>query len=96
MLFKKLLDIGARTLLVPYVSTAEEARKAVAAIRYPTSGMRGVAGTTRATRYGRNKGYVTNASDELCLLVRPMRTACHAAALPVTQPALCATFSLLV
>ena len=67
---KKLLDIGARTLLVPYVSTAEEARRAVASVRYPTAGMRGVAGTTRATRYGRDKAYVTNASDEICLLVQ--------------------------
>ena len=42
--FKKLLDIGARTLLVPYVSTVEEAEAAVARVRYPTGGMRGVAG----------------------------------------------------
>jgi 4-hydroxy-2-oxoheptanedioate aldolase len=68
--FKKLLDIGARTLLVPYVSTAEEAREAVARVRYPTKGIRGVAGTTRATRYGRNKDYLTTASDDICLLVQ--------------------------
>ena len=68
--FKKLLDIGARTLLVPYVSTVEEAEAAVARVRYPTGGMRGVAGTIRASRYGRVKEYSTTASNEICLLVQ--------------------------
>ena len=68
--FKKLLDIGARTLLVPYVSTVEEAEAAVARVRYPTGGMRGVAGTIRASRYGRVKDYSTTASNEICLLVQ--------------------------
>ena len=68
--FKKLLDIGARTILVPYVSTVEEAQKAVSAVRYPTGGMRGVAGTIRASRYGRIKDYHTTASDDICLMVQ--------------------------
>src|SRR5574340_592108 len=48
---KRALDIGAQTLLVPYVSTAAEARNAVAYTRYPPKGVRGVAGTTRASRF---------------------------------------------
>ena len=52
---KRVLDVGAQSLLVPYVSTAEEARAAVSFTRYPPQGMRGVAGTTRATRFGRIK-----------------------------------------
>jgi len=70
VLIKKLLDIGAQTLLVPFVQTAEEARAAVAAMRYAPEGIRGVAGTTRATRFGRVKGYMARAHEELCLLVQ--------------------------
>ena len=67
---KRVLDIGAQSLLVPYVSTAEEARQAVSFTRYPPAGVRGVAGTTRATRFGRVKDYAKRAHEELCLLVQ--------------------------
>ena len=67
---KRVLDIGAQSLLVPYVSTAEEARAAVAHTRYPPAGVRGVAGTTRATRFGRVKDYAGRAHEEICLLVQ--------------------------
>ncbi|MBE3598886.1 MAG: hypothetical protein IMX02_08875 [Limnochordaceae bacterium] len=50
-LIKKALDRGAMGVLVPLVNSAEEARRAVAACRYPPDGIRGVAGT-RASRYG--------------------------------------------
>src|SRR5207248_9051910 len=50
---KRVLDVGAQSLLVPYVSSAAEARAAVSFTRYPPQGVRGVAGTTRATRFGR-------------------------------------------
>lgn len=67
---KRVLDIGVQSLLVPYVSTAEEARNAVSYTRYPPKGLRGVAGTTRATRFGRIKDYARRAHEELCLLVQ--------------------------
>ncbi len=67
---KRVLDIGAQSLLVPYVSTADEARNAVAFTRYPPAGMRGVAGTTRATRFGRIQDYARRAHEEICLLVQ--------------------------
>ena len=67
---KRVLDVGAQSLLVPYVSTADEARAAVAHTRYPPAGVRGVAGTTRATRFGRVKDYARRAHEELCLLVQ--------------------------
>jgi len=67
---KRVLDVGAQSLLVPYVSSAEEARAAVAHTRYPPAGVRGVAGTTRATRFGRIKDYAKRAHDELCVLVQ--------------------------
>ena len=67
---KRVLDIGAQTLLVPYVQNVEEARNAVAHTRYPPAGVRGVAGTTRATRFGRVKEYAKRAHEELCVLVQ--------------------------
>ena len=67
---KRVLDIGAQSLLIPYVSTAEEAKAAVAHTRYPPAGVRGVAGTTRATRFGRVKDYAKRAHEEICVLVQ--------------------------
>jgi 4-hydroxy-2-oxoheptanedioate aldolase len=67
---KRVLDIGAQSLLVPYVSTADEARAAVSFARYPPAGVRGVAGTTRATRFGRIPDYARRAHEEICVLVQ--------------------------
>ena len=70
VLIKRHLDIGALNLLIPYVQDEQEARDAVAAIRFPTMGVRGVAGSTRASRFGRVKDYAKRAHEELCLLVQ--------------------------
>ncbi|HVL56450.1 MAG TPA: HpcH/HpaI aldolase/citrate lyase family protein [Burkholderiaceae bacterium] len=67
---KRYLDAGAQSLLIPFVQTADEARAAVAATRYPPAGVRGVAGTTRATRFGRIAGYAKRAHEELCVMVQ--------------------------
>jgi len=67
---KRVLDVGAQSLLVPYVSSAAEARSAVSFTRYPPQGARGVAGTTRATRFGRIKDYARRAHEEICVLVQ--------------------------
>jgi 4-hydroxy-2-oxoheptanedioate aldolase len=70
VLIKRFLDIGAQTLLIPYVQNRAEAERAVAAMRYPPAGVRGVSGLTRATRFGRVDGYAKYAHEELCLLVQ--------------------------
>jgi 4-hydroxy-2-oxoheptanedioate aldolase len=70
VLFKRLLDIGVQSFLVPFVQTAEEARQAVAATRYPPAGIRGIATTTRANRWARVKNYPTRANDEICVVVQ--------------------------
>jgi 4-hydroxy-2-oxoheptanedioate aldolase len=70
VLMKRLLDIGVQNLLIPYVQTPEEARAAVAATRYPPYGVRGVAVTHRANRYGRVKDYYKRAGEEICVLVQ--------------------------
>ena len=70
VLIKRYLDVGARTLLIPYVQNAEEARRAVTGLRYPPGGMRGVSGCTRANRYGRVTDYFKRVHDEVCLLLQ--------------------------
>lgn len=67
---KRFLDIGAQTLLVPFVQNRAEAEAAVAATRYPPGGVRGMAGSSRATRFGRVRDYVKRVQEELCLLVQ--------------------------
>ena len=70
-LIKQVLDIGARTLLIPMVETAQEAREIVLATRYPPEGTRGVgASVARAARWGRIDNYMRQANDELCLLIQ--------------------------
>ncbi|MES2846907.1 MAG: aldolase/citrate lyase family protein [Pseudomonadota bacterium] len=70
VLIKRLLDLGAQTLMIPYVQTAFEARAAVAAMRYAPRGVRGVAGMTRANIYGLVPNYHVRAEEELCLIVQ--------------------------
>lgn len=70
VLIKRYLDIGAQTLLLPYVQNVEEAQRAVDGMRYPPRGLRGVGGSTRATRFGRIPDYMRRCEEELCLLVQ--------------------------
>lgn len=70
VVFKRLLDIGVQTLLVPYVQTAEEAANAVSYTRYPPHGVRGFAGAPRASGYGRVKDYAHRCGEQICLLVQ--------------------------
>jgi len=70
-LIKQLLDIGAQTIMVPMVDTADEAKAIVAATRYPPHGIRGVgAALGRASRWTGIAGYSMKASDEICVLVQ--------------------------
>jgi len=70
VLAKRCLDIGAQTLLFPYVQNVAEAKAAVASTRYPPDGIRGVSVASRASRYGRTPGYLTKANAEICVLVQ--------------------------
>lgn len=70
VLIKRMLDMGAQTLLIPFVETPEEAAAAVAATRYPPHGIRGVAGGTRASRFGLTSDYFQVADQEICVLVQ--------------------------
>jgi 4-hydroxy-2-oxoheptanedioate aldolase len=70
VLIKRMLDVGVMSVLVPYVQDEHEAARAVAAVRYPPRGVRGVATNNRATRYGRIQDYARKADGEICVLVQ--------------------------
>lgn len=68
---KQVLDLGAQTLLVPMVSSADEARAVVEAVRYPPRGRRGVGSAlSRSARWNRVEDYLTDAHDHVSLLVQ--------------------------
>ncbi len=62
------LDIGAYGVVIPMVSTREDAVRAVQACRYPPAGIRGLGGERR-TLYG-GKDYVQRANDEIAVIVQ--------------------------
>lgn len=72
-LAKRAMDAGCATLLFPMVASAEDARRAVASMRYPQAGnggQRGVAGIVRVARYGLDAGYVRAANAAACTIVQ--------------------------
>ena len=70
VLIKRVLDMGAQSILLPCIESRAEAEAAVRAVRYGPRGVRGVAGITRASRYGHVENYVARASDEICLILQ--------------------------
>ena len=74
-LIKQYLDIGAQTLLVPMVDSAEQAALMVRAMRYLPDGLRGMgAGLARASRWNQIPDYVHLANEQMCLLVQAETT----------------------
>jgi 4-hydroxy-2-oxoheptanedioate aldolase len=70
-LIKQYLDIGAQTLLVPMVETAEQAARVVAATRYPPKGLRGVGSSlARASRWNQVSEYLQRCEEQICVLVQ--------------------------
>ncbi len=68
---KQVLDIGALTVLVPMVQTAEQAERIVAATRYAPRGVRGLASAlARASRWNGVDRYAERADAEICVLVQ--------------------------
>ncbi|HLS45452.1 MAG TPA: HpcH/HpaI aldolase/citrate lyase family protein [Ornithinicoccus sp.] len=68
---KQVLDIGAQNLLVPMVSSADQARRVVEATRYPPGGVRGVGSAlSRSARWNRVDGYLADASEHVALFVQ--------------------------
>jgi 4-hydroxy-2-oxoheptanedioate aldolase len=70
-MIKQLLDIGARSLLIPMVDSPEQAQALVRAVRYPPTGIRGMgASIARASRFNAIPDYAANASRDICLVVQ--------------------------
>lgn len=70
-LIKQVLDIGAKTLMVPMVETAQQARQLVRAMRYPPEGIRGVGSAiARSARWSQYPGYLHEANARVCLIVQ--------------------------
>ncbi len=67
---KRMLDIGFYNLLIPFIESADDARRAVAATRYPPQGMRGVSVAQRSNRYGTVADYMQTINDNICVLVQ--------------------------
>ncbi len=70
VLIQQLLDLGVENFVVPMVDTAEDARRAVSATRYPPHGIRSVARVHRGNRYGGDVDYVNHAADRICVVVQ--------------------------
>ena len=69
-LAKRVMDAGAHGVIVPQVNTVAEARQAVAMVRYPPSGTRGV-GLARAQGYGPGFGeYVESLADNVIVIAQ--------------------------
>lgn len=71
VLIKQTLDLGAQNLLVPMVSSAEQARAVVAATRYPPDGIRGVGSAlARSARWNRVDQYLVDAAEHVSVFVQ--------------------------
>jgi len=70
VLIKRALDVGCDGIIVPQVRSAEEARQAVAAAKYPPAGVRSV-GIARAQQYGMSlQQYVTAANERVAVILQ--------------------------
>ena len=67
---KRVLDAGAATLLFPFIQNGDEAKRAVAATRYPPQGVRGMAGMSRGSRFGTTPDYFSSANGNVCALLQ--------------------------
>lgn len=66
----RILDFGAHGIMFPRVETVEDAKAAVAAMRYPPTGVRGVAFSNRACGYGANSRPYIEGSQSLITIVQ--------------------------
>jgi 2-keto-3-deoxy-L-rhamnonate aldolase RhmA len=70
VLVKRALDAGASTVLFPFVQDAAEAAQAVRATRYPPEGIRGMAGLSRASRFGAVADHFRTANSRIGVIVQ--------------------------
>ncbi len=70
VMMKRLLDAGFYNFLVPFVQSADEAARAVAATRYPPRGVRGVSTSQRGNRFGTVPDFFETVDDNICVTVQ--------------------------
>src|SRR2546429_4445828 len=70
VVIKRLLDAGFHNFLVPFVESADQARRAVTATRYPPAGVRGVSVSQRSNRYGSVADYFKIVNDNIAVMVQ--------------------------
>ena len=70
VIIKRLLDAGFYNFLVPFIESADDARRAVAATRYPPQGVRGVSVSHRSNRYGTINDYMQTINDNIAVIVQ--------------------------
>lgn len=72
-LVKRAMDCGAQTIMFPAIDSVEEARAAIAAMRFPQpgqAGVRGVVDLVRAGRFGLDADYIPQANQQACALLQ--------------------------
>ncbi|MGH1411897.1 MAG: aldolase/citrate lyase family protein [Pelagimonas sp.] len=70
-LIKQVLEVGAQSVLVPMVESAEQAQEMVRAVQYPPRGTRGVgAALARSSGFDAIENYATTADDQMCLILQ--------------------------
>ncbi|MFB8281329.1 HpcH/HpaI aldolase family protein [Nocardia colli] len=71
VVIKQVLDLGAQNILVPMISTAEQARDVAAAAQYPPIGRRGVGSAlARSARWNRIDDYLPHAAEHVSVFVQ--------------------------
>ena len=70
VMVKRVLDMGAQTILFPFVEDEKEALAAVQSTRYPPKGIRGVMSAARMNKYGTVTDYYNKAENEICVIVQ--------------------------
>lgn len=70
VLIKQHMDVGARSLMVPNIQSAEQAERIVTATQYAPRGIRGFSVAHRANRFGRINGYHENARTNQLLVLQ--------------------------
>ncbi|MBL6946319.1 MAG: 2-dehydro-3-deoxyglucarate aldolase [Rhodospirillales bacterium] len=69
-LIHQVLDVGARSIMVPFINTAEQATAVVSASTYPPNGTRGFALMHRGSHYGQAANYLDRIKDEICIVAQ--------------------------
>ena len=70
VMVKRVLDLGAQTLMFPFVENADEAKQAAAACKYPPQGLRGMAAMSRGSRFGTVPDYFKVVNDAISVVVQ--------------------------